>query len=297
MIIEDALQQLLEQANVVAESRYVQAGQYRTHYLLAGDGAPLVLIHGAGGGGGNWYRVIGPLSKHFQLYAPDVVGFGLSDKPAFANRPLPEIVQVWIVFVRDFMEALGIERASLAGESLGGFLCGAFALAHPGMVNRLVLVDSLGLGQLPLRYRLMAPFLWRFMSPRSKPTRERTWAFLARVFRDSRKLSDDFVEYAYLIGMQPEMQISSFGVMRKLGRSFSISREVLLTDRLGQIKPPTLIVWGEDDTTLPVAHARRAHEWIPGSELRIIPNCGHSPALEQPEEFTRVVVEFLLGPS
>ena len=126
----------------MAEHRFVTVNGIRTHYVAAGEGEPLLLLHGLGASLMAWALNIEPLSRKFSVYAIDIPGHGDSEKPDM-DYLLPTAVD----FVRDFMRALGIERASIAGNSMGGMIALKTAIDFPELVDRLVLVDAAGLGR------------------------------------------------------------------------------------------------------------------------------------------------------
>ena len=123
-------------------SAHVQAGAYRLHYLEAGSGRPLVLVHGLGSNAAlEWGRLMAPLGRRFHVLAPDLPGFGDSDRPAGADYSIPMQVGA----VRAFMQAKGLGRARVVGISMGGWISARLAGEHPEMVERLVLVAAAGM--------------------------------------------------------------------------------------------------------------------------------------------------------
>jgi 4,5:9,10-diseco-3-hydroxy-5,9,17-trioxoandrosta-1(10),2-diene-4-oate hydrolase len=134
------------------ESRWVQAEGINTHYLVGGEGAPVILLHGASNDAREWGLILDPLSQHLCAYAPDLVGFGQSDKPD-ADYSFP----FFIDFLHSFMTGLNLRRASLIGHSAGGGIALGFALQFPEMMDKLILVDSTGLGKLSVIGKLLLP--------------------------------------------------------------------------------------------------------------------------------------------
>lgn len=128
--------------NVEIESRWVKVGEVNTHYMVAGEGSPLILLHGGANDWSDWELNIGPLSQYYRVYAPDLVGYGLSDRPEVDYS-----MDYFVDFLYNFTQALELKRANLAGYSLGGGIALGFALRFPSRVEKLVLVDSTGLGK------------------------------------------------------------------------------------------------------------------------------------------------------
>jgi len=124
------------------ESRWVKAGEVNTHYVVTGKGSPLILLHGGANDWSDWKSNIGPLSQYYRVYAPDLVGYGLSDRPEVDYS-----MDYFVDFLSNFTQALELKRANLAGYSLGGGIALGFALRFPSRVEKLVLVDSTGLGK------------------------------------------------------------------------------------------------------------------------------------------------------
>jgi 4,5:9,10-diseco-3-hydroxy-5,9,17-trioxoandrosta-1(10),2-diene-4-oate hydrolase len=128
--------------NLEIKSRWVKVGEVNTHYMAAGEGFPLLLLHGGANDWSDWNSNIDPLSQHYRVYAPDLVGYGLSDQPE-ADYTMSYFVN----FLYNFTQALELKRANLAGYSVGGGIALGFALRFPGRVEKLILVDSTGLGK------------------------------------------------------------------------------------------------------------------------------------------------------
>jgi len=128
--------------NLEIESRWIKAGEVNTHYMVAGEGSPLILLHGGANDWSDWKLNIGPLSQYYRVYAPDLVGYGLSDGPKVEYS-----MSYFVDFLCNFTQALELKRASLAGYSLGGGIALGLALRFPDRVEKLVLADSMGLGK------------------------------------------------------------------------------------------------------------------------------------------------------
>jgi 4,5:9,10-diseco-3-hydroxy-5,9,17-trioxoandrosta-1(10),2-diene-4-oate hydrolase len=254
----------------------VYAGTINTVYLAAGSGQPVVLLHGALAAGITWYPVIGPLAAHFGVIAPDIVGYGQSDKPP--GRYDRAYYCAWLA---DFLDALGVEKAHLVGHSQGGAIGLQFALDHPARVDRLVLVDSAGLGNgVPLGVILAMLCYNLFPSPA-------TGLWLSRyAVRSPRSIDPALGEYMIQV-------TRASGGRRSLLRSRTHTR--FGARKLGQITQQTLIIWGRDDRFVPVAQAGAAAEAMPHAELHVIPEAGHVPFFDQPQAFNDALIRFLKG--
>jgi pimeloyl-ACP methyl ester carboxylesterase len=260
-------------------------------YLEAGEGPLLLLIHGMAGTARNWETVIEPLALHNQVVAPDFPGHGDS-APGGGDYSLGSLASG----LRDLMIALGRDRATLVGHSLGGGVALQFAYQFPEMVERLVLVSSGGLGpEVGAILRAAAlPGADLFIRATSTPgTIAGNWltgalgkvglrpnADLAEVGRAYASLSDPARRKAFLSTLH--------AVVDTDGQRVAALDRLYLAEAL-----PILIVWGERDPIIPVEHGRAAHAQLPGSHLEVFPSAGHVPMLESPGRFAAVLQRFL----
>jgi 4,5:9,10-diseco-3-hydroxy-5,9,17-trioxoandrosta-1(10),2-diene-4-oate hydrolase len=191
------------------------------------------------------------------------------------------------------MDALSIECASLIGNSLGGGVALQFALNFPQKLEKLVLVNSLGLGkEITLTLRLATlPFVGRLF----KPTRSGTALALKQSVYDSTLISNDWVELYYQIATLPRAWEAVVGLIKTNIDLFGVRSELYNTivDRLPTITAPTLVLWGQQDRVLPVTHAAVATKGLPSARLHIFDPCGHWSQVERSEEFNTLVLEFL----
>jgi len=249
----------------------------KINYVEAGNGAPLILIHGLADNVEIWDSVIPPLAAKFRVIAFDQIGFGQSDKPLLNYR-----VSTFVDFLDGFMSELKIERASLVGNSLGGWVAASFALAHPERVDRLVLCDAAG-------YRALA----QAMEPRTLDALKLASRDDIRYLGPLTFHNKQFYEGAAVNDAFRQRVIA--------GDSYTVSRVLdslirgddALDNRLHAINRPTLILWGRGDKLIPLSFGERFHQEIAGSQLRIIDNCGHMPQVECANEFTTAVLQFL----
>lgn len=268
---------------------YCDAKGMRTRYIAAGDGEPLILLHGSGGHAESYARNVVPLGQHFQTYAIDMAGHGLTD-----SHPTLSGLEANADHVLRFMDAMGIERAHLAGESMGGATAAKLGLDHPERVNKIVYITGAGLEMGEEAAQLAAAGRESFQrlsaAALSSPTLESVRSRLAWLFVDPEKsITDELVEVRYRIyarraATAPPPMASRGGV--------GVS---LTPERLRQIKAPFFFLWTDHNPTTPWQVAEMAHKQMPGSRFHVIKNAGHWPQFEQTEEFNRVVVDFLKG--
>jgi len=264
----------------------------RVVYRAAGNGPLLLLVHGLAGSAATWRHVMPALAERFSVLAPDLLGQGDSDKPrgdyslgAQANT------------LRDLMDALGHERATVVGQSLGGGVAMQFAYQFPERCERLVLVDSGGLGREVTRYLRMLTLpgfesvfpLFCKPSLRDAGSRVATWLGRAGV-RSTPARQEVWRSYASLADAANRRAF--FRSLREVidggGQAVSALSRLHHAAHL-----PTLIVWGARDPFIPVSHAVAAHQAIPGSRLEIFDGVGHYPHCEAPERFVAVLVDFI----
>ena len=271
-----ALQHLIDRIGVPVDQEAVYAGTIQTAYLAAGSGQPVVLLHGALAAGITWYPVIGPLSALFRVIAPDIVGYGQSDKPT--GRYDRSYYCAWLAA---FLDALGVEKAHVVGHSQGGAIALQFALEHPARVDRLVLVDFAGLGNgVPLGV-ILAMLSYTLLPSRA------TGLWLSRyAMRNPHSIDPALGEYMIQV-------TKASGGRRSLLQGRTHTR--IPAGQLGQITQQTLIIWGRDDRFLPMAQGAAAAEAMPRAELHVIPEAGHVPFFDQPQAFNDVLIRFLRG--
>jgi pimeloyl-ACP methyl ester carboxylesterase len=265
-------------------------------YRTAGSGPVLLLVHGMAGSSSTWRFVLPTLSEHFTVIAPDLPGHGRSAKPrgdyslgAFASS------------LRDLLVALGHERATLIGQSLGGGIAMQFAYQFPERCERLALVSSGGLGQevnLLLRALTLpgAEYVLPFACTNwlaDVGTSAVSWLrniglrpsrHIVEVWESYRSLTDAETRTAFLHTLR--------SVVDQAGQRVDATDRLYLAAHL-----PTLIVWGSSDSIIPVQQAYTAHEALPGSRLEIFDGAGHFPHCEDPERFVEVVDDFVASTS
>jgi pimeloyl-ACP methyl ester carboxylesterase len=274
---------------------WLEVDGLRIHCFVAGEtGSPVMLLHGGGLDSAllSWGKVIGPLSDHHRVFAPDLPGYGQSDQPAIQYT-----MDYYITFLAHLLDALHLEQTSLVGLSLGGGIALGFALRFPARVEKLVLVAPYGildkvsahtLGYLLVRLPSLDELSYWLVGRSRSLVR---WTLLAGLIYNPQRLSPEIVEEVYRVARK-----------QGAGKAFiSFQRSEVLwnglrsnfIDRLPEIAAPTLLIRGSADAAVPLSQVQRAHELIKGSELYIMQECRHWPQGEKPEEFNRVVLNFL----
>ena len=252
---------------------------FNIYYRELGAGAPVILLHGLGGDGSRWGPNIRPLATDFRVIVPDQIGFGQSDKPLanYHNGMLAE-------FLAGFMKAIDLTKASIVGSSMGAWVGIYFAVHYPRMIERLVLVDG---GSYRSAAAVMTPKDPHLRQIQNGVTLEETREFFEIMYHNKDLLTDNVIQDALVTRLRSAYTIGKMQEASEKGLG-SVSEE-----EAGNIKAPTLIVWGEYDRVVDPSTADKLHAAIPGSQKVIIDNAGHLPQLEQYSEFNRVVREFL----
>jgi pimeloyl-ACP methyl ester carboxylesterase len=272
------------------EDRFIKIDGIKTRYWVAGKGgSAVVLVHGLGGFMENWVNNINALAEHHRVYAMDLLGFGRTDK-----IPLIRNINTLVKFINDFMETLHIQKASLVGNSLGGGLVIQLALNYPEKVAKLVLVDNAGMGrEVLLDFRLCSLTILGDLLMR--PGIESAGKLWKKIVYDPKLITEELLLLSFGMIYQPGAKKAMLAALRTginlLGQRAKLT--TLLLSRLAKISVPALVVWGKEDKIIPVAHAQIAVNKIPGAKLKIFENCGHMPQFERPEEFNKLVLDFL----
>lgn len=267
---------------------YIQAGPYRTRYLRAGDTSKptLIAMHGITGHAEAYVRNLHPLSEHFDVWAIDFIGHGYSTKP---DHPLE--IKHYMTQLLDFMGAIGIEKAYLTGESLGGWVTARFAVDYPEKVERILLNTMGGTMANPV---VMERLYTLSMEAAKEPSWERVKARLEWLMADPSMVTDDLIRTRQAIFQQPDW-LKACEANMALQDLETRKRNMLTDDALRQIKAPALVLWTTKDPSGPVDEGRRIANLIPNGELAVMENCGHWPQYEDPKTFNRIFLDFMLA--
>ncbi len=261
---------------------YVDAGGIKTNYLEAGDGTPVVLVHGSGPGVtayANWRLTIPGLAPAFRVLAPDMAGFGFSDKPGGVAD-----LAAWVGQIIGFLDALGIERASVVGNSFGGSIGIRLATDHPDRVDRLVLMGATGIS-FPITEGLDQ--VWGY-----QPSFENMRRILD-YFAYSRELvNDELAEVRYRAALAPGVQ-EAFSALFPAPRQRWVEAITTPEDKIRAIPHETLIIHGREDQVIPLDNAYRLLGLIERSELHVFGRCGHWSQIEWADDFNALLVRFL----
>jgi pimeloyl-ACP methyl ester carboxylesterase len=269
----------LAQAQTAPVEKDVTIYGAKIHYVEAGTGPTVILLHGLGGSWQNWAFNIAPLAAKYHVIALDQIGFGKSDKPMINYR-----IGTYVDFLDQFYKQLKIERASLVGNSMGGWIAAAYTAAHPDKVDRLVLEDAAG-------YAPPKDFDYRLLYNLNPSTRDAMKQVAKLVFYNQALFGS---EAAIDQAMTARINAGDGYTIKSLTESI-IRGEDFVDAQVKTIKQPVLIVWGKQDGLTPVSDGERFKRDIPNSTLLVIDQCGHVPMVEKAAEFNAAVLKFLAG--
>jgi pimeloyl-ACP methyl ester carboxylesterase len=271
----------------------ILVNDHRVVYLDVGQGTPVILIHGFGGSMWQWEYQYHPLAQSHRVIIPDLIGSGLSDKPATIYSP-EHLVQ----FFRDFMESLGIKHATLIGNSMGAGLAMAMALDHPKAVNRLVLISGfpaqVEASVASPQYRqflLHRPPLWLATLGNQMAGRGTTERFLKEIVHQPELVSALVVERSFHNRQRGGLMTPLYSLLDHID-----TWEERYGQRLGNIAQPTLLLWGDHDRVFPLEVGKQVKTLLPQAEWQVIPGSGHLPQWEQPQVVNPLILSFLKKP-
>ena len=253
---------------------------YKLHYLEAGRGDPVILLHGSGGEGARWMPTIKGLSGSFRVIALDQVGFGQSDKPLTIYH-----TGVFAGFLSQFMKTIGVPKATLMGQSMGAGVALYLTVHHPEMVERLIMVDGGGFRS-PSDPPPPAPN-WHDRQIANAGTLEESREYMEKLFYDHSFVTDALVEHNLMLRLTSAFTAESMQTANARGLGGVTEAEVRA------VQTPTLLIWGMNDPLSSVANAEKLNNAIKNSRKVLFDKAGHYPFIEHAERFNQVVLEFL----
>ena len=260
---------------------FLKANGLNIRYLEAGDATAsrhVLFIHGLGSSADRWLDIPDALSlQNLHTMAIDLPGFGLSEKLA-VNYTIAEFARS----ITDFMHAAKIRQASIVGHSLGGYIAAQLAIDHPELVEKLALIDTSGMLDGP------TPLLQQYLEAAMSPTKQSVRAVFEQMVADKIRIPEILVDgFIY--------RISQPGAQAAFKSAFDSSVNTQIgAEKLGQIRAPTLIVWGMQDTLIPLKYFKIFQESIAGSQTVIVEDAGHAPFAEKPAIVSELLRRFLV---
>jgi len=263
----------------------ITAAGIRTNYHDSGGaGAPVLLIHGSGPGvsaWANWRLVMPALAQQARVIAPDMVGFGYTERP----QGFVYSMDAWVRQAVGLLDALGIARTDLVGNSFGGGLALALAIAHPERVRRLVLMGSVGV---PFAITPGLDAVWGYT-----PSVENMRAIMDYFAFNQGLMSDDLARLRFEASARPGVQ-ESYAAMFPAPRQRWVDAMASAEADIRALPHETLVVHGREDRVIPLANAYTLANWLPRAQLHVYGQCGHWTQIEHAARFARLVGDFLV---
>jgi len=266
------------------DSHYIDASGIKTHYLEAGQGKPIILMHGGGAGAdawSNWRGCIPTFARHFRVLAIDMLGFGKTDKPDPASFVYSQDARS--KHLANFIEAMDLQKVSLVGNSMGGATSLGVCMQRPELVDKLVLMGSAGLNaEISEALRVILSYA---------PSRENMQQLVRVLTHDEFQPDPEVLEYRYNLTQQPGVMAAYGATMKWVAQQGGLFYP---EEAIQQVKHNTLIVNGKQDKIVPPELGWKFSQLLENSRLYLIPHCGHWAMVEHPQEFCDMVTWFLL---
>ena len=265
----------------------IRTGAFHSNVHDVGQGFPVLLLHGSGPGvsaWANWRLLLPVLAQTRRVIAPDLLGFGTTDRPADPANNAHYSMAIWVQQAVDLLDTLGIAQADLVGNSFGGALALALAIKHPQRVRRLVLMGSVGV---PFVLTPGLDAAWGYT-----PSLPNMRALLDIFAFDRSRVTDELAQLRYQASIQPGFQ-ESFAAMFPAPRQRWVEAMQSPEAAIRALPHETLVVHGREDAVIPLANSLTLSQWIARSQLHVFGQCGHWTQIEHAARFARLVENFL----
>ena len=263
----------------------------RIHYVEAGEGPVVILLHGLADSLLSWYFNIDALADAgFRIIAPDFPGCGRSDKPSHLEYTSDAAVE----FVFDFIHELGISEVSLVGYSDGGLISGVFALKHPNMVSKIALVAPVGFGgKVPWLLRTISIPIFGDLLFQSRLNEQ--LGITKHLFHRPPSVLAELLPEMNRLKSLPGARTAAIRSIRSNINLLGLRKNAYIVDHLKFSTVPLCTIWGSEDKVIPLEHAEAATVELPNSIVKIIRKCGHWPQMEKPDQVNPILINFLNG--
>jgi pimeloyl-ACP methyl ester carboxylesterase len=270
---------------------YVDVNGMNIYYTMAGQGPPVVVLHGLGASHLTWQENFEALAENFTVYAMDIPGHGDSVKEGVTYT-----IEAGIAFTLGFFDAMGLSSAALVGNSMGGLIALKVALAQPERLTHLSLIDTAGFGKeiAPFLRIMSLPFIGELAE---RPVTRSTANMLHQIFAGRDIASETLINELVRTRSLPGAKTAVLKTLRAGVNIFGMKRVHRLLNRLPELPMPITVVWGGRDRFFPVSHAYAAAEMVPTAKLLVLPEAGHWPHMQEPEVFNNELIAFLSGSS
>lgn len=259
------------------DEKFVTINRNKIRYLEDGhSNRNLILMHGLGGYAERWSNLIPHLSKKFHIFAPDLIGYGQSDKPSIDYTP-----ELFVKFVFDFMDTVGIKKTCMIGTSLGGQIIAECAATQSPTIEKIVLISPAGI------MRKSTPTLDAYTMAALYPTKESVKTAYQMMVGPGKQVSEISIERFVNNMSRPNAKMVFLSTLLGLKNAPDIY------EKLGNITVPTLLIWGKEDKLIPFEYSQQFVSSINNCKLIPMEGCGHSPYVEDPEKLSELVIKFL----
>ena len=259
------------------EEKFVTIGANKIRYLeVGGSSKSVVLVHGLGASAERWEYVIPYLSKKYHVIAPDLIGFGYSDKPSVDYTP-----ELFSKFLSDFLNTIGLSKASLVGSSLGGQIVAEYASTQNKIIEKIVLVSPSGF--MNHSTPTLDAYIMAALYPNQDAARTAFQMMAAPNIQVDNRIIENFVQRMAL----PNAKMAFMSTVLALRNSADMEK------KLESINVPTLIIWGKHDSLVPIKYSKEFISSIRNCQFVTMEECGHTPFVEEPEKFSKILLDFL----
>ncbi len=259
------------------DEKFITIGKNKIRYLEEGNSElNLILMHGLGGYAERWTNLIPLLSKKFRIFAPDLIGYGQSDKPSEDYTP-----ELFVKFVFDFIESLGIKKTFMIGTSLGGQIVAECAATQSSTIEKIILISPAGI------MRKSTPTLDAYTMAALYPTKESVKNAYQMMIGPGKQVSEISIERFVTHMSRPNAK------MVFLSTLLGLKNAPDLYEKLEKIIIPTLLIWGKEDKLIPFEYSQQFVSHIKNCEFMPMEGCGHSPYVEEPEKLAECILRFL----
>ena len=259
------------------DEKFVSVNGNKIRYLEEGHSDQnLILMHGLGGYAERWSNLIPLLSKKFHIFAPDIIGYGQSDKPSVDYTP-----EFFMKFVFDFIETMGIKKTYMIGTSLGGQIVVECAATQNPIIEKIILISPAGI------MRKSTPTLDAYTMAALYPTKESVKIAYQMMVGPGKQVSEISIERFVNNMSRPNAKMVFLSTLLGLKNAPDIF------EKLGKITAPVLLIWGKDDSLIPFEYSQQFVSCINNCEFIPMEGCGHSPYVEDPEKLSELVIKFL----
>lgn len=282
---------LIEAINTPLAIRQTSIFGYQINYISAGSGPPLLLIHGANIGWGEWYLNIDELSKHFSVFAVDLPGAGESSDPDFRKADLD---RDYIMVVDRFIQNLGFDKISIVGHSFGAWIVLRLAMQKKPYIGKIVLVSPMGFSDyIPPRQKPLVIYYlaWLLSKTVMRTTKNNMAKFISEAVENKASIQEEFINY-YFERVKRKAENHPFFFIHMLIRFLGTDPKLFIAG-LKNIKMPVLVTVGDKDRMVPLSRNLKFFRQIPNAQIEVVKNIGHVFPIEAPALFNKMVIDFL----